>query len=196
MWRNYLFISTLLREKAISDTAKVLPVIPIQLHVGVANSVQIHTHKLKGSNFFSSKFCTTIVLDCQMVKGPVNGIHLPSYLSLSTGLISLLNETKLNEHALLKHFIPPTHLFFSFFLPNNLSNLRESTPWAYSAKVKCQHLSLFCRAHSSATVSMHSHLRLEWDCLQIPLSNSEMGNWWKGEWKKVAYLSFLWFFFF
>ncbi len=101
---------------------------------------------------------------------------------ISTGLISLLNETELNEQALLKHFTPPPPphppIFF-FLLPNNLSNLRECTPWAYSAKVKCQHLSLSCRAHSSASVNMHSHLRLEWDCLQIPPSNPEMGNWWK-----------------
>lgn len=87
---------------------------------------------------------------------------------ISTGLISPLNETELNEQALLKHFILPTHPPIFFFLPNNLSNLRECTPWAYSAKVKCQHLSLSCRAHSSASVNVHSHLRLEWDCLQIP----------------------------
>lgn len=77
---------------------------------------------------------------------------------ISTGLISLLNETELNEQELLKHFIPPlTHPSFFFFSPTT------SLTWGNAHLELIQH-----KSNTSISVSLAELTLLHlWTCTHI-----------------------------
>ncbi len=116
---------------------------------------------------------------------------------ISTGLISLLNETELNEQALLKHFTHlPTHPSFFFFFPTT------SLTWGNA------HLELIQqKSNASISVSLAELTLLHlWTCTHIYAWNGTVckslppiQRWVIDEkmiMKKGAHLSFLWFLFF